>query len=161
MFRRAMMRVRAKPARPSILWLARDLAIGAAQGAGEWQAVYESGVRCVIDLGAGQAGAGVPVPIFERYLEAPLAGYGTLDQAQLDALSTWAIEHMENDGPVLIYDSQNRNNDGLLAAAALVKRGLPAHLALRALQRVRPNTRLNYAQSAAFVRFAASATVEA
>lgn len=123
---------------------------------------YQAGVRGVIALQGTPDDEGAAVRLLGmRYLGLHLDRRGIPNPEELHLLTTWAVERNGEDGAVLIQDSQHRNNDGLVAAATLVKGGLPAHLALRALQRVRPNIRLDYAQSAALVRFAASQAIEA
>jgi hypothetical protein len=162
MLRRVLRLVRQEPPGPDLLWLNRHIAIYASAPAGDWTMAYEAGVRGVIVLQDTSEDKGADVrSLGMRYLGLHLERRGVPNPEEMHLLTTWAVERNDEDCAVLIQDSQHRNNDGLVAAATLVKSGLPAHLALRALQRVRPEIRLDYAQSSALVRFAASQSDEA
>jgi len=162
MLGRVLRQVRQEPAGPDLLWLNRHIAISASGTVADWTTAYEAGVRGAIVLQGAPDDDGATVRSQGmRYLGLQLDRRGVPSAEELYLLTSWAVERNREDCAVVIQDSRHRNNDGLVAAATLVKGGLPAHLALRALQRVRPKIRLDYAQSAALVRFAASQSIEA
>lgn len=157
MLKRALRFVLRSPSAPQLAWLTRDLAIGG----GQWAKVYEDGVRGVIGLSATPDGDGPAVRASGmRYLGLRLEARAVPTPEELHLLASWANERIGQEGRVVIHDAMKQNNDGLVAAATLVAGGLPAHLALQALYRARPDMRLDFAQSGALVRFAASQPVE-
>lgn len=161
MLRRALRFVFAEHSGPRLAWLTRDLAVGGAESSAHWAKVHRAGVRGVIGLTATPEGDGAAIRAQGmRYLGLRLESRAVPAPEELHLLAAWANERVAEGGRVLIQDAQERNNDGLVAAATLVLGGLPAHLALQALFRARPDTRLDFAQSGALVRFAASQPVD-
>jgi hypothetical protein len=141
--------------------LTRDLAIAELQSPGQWAKVSEEGVRGVVGLSPTPDGEGPAVRAQGmRYLGLRLEARVVPSPEELHLLASWANERIGQDGRVVIHDAQHCNNDGLVAAATLVAGGLPAHLALQALYRAKPDMRLDFAQSGALVRFAASQPID-
>ncbi|HEX5140598.1 MAG TPA: hypothetical protein VFX19_06625 [Dehalococcoidia bacterium] len=162
MLRRAMRLVRMDASGPDLFWLNRDLAISGTRNPDHWPVIFDAGIRYVVDLtrpdrdrAAGVRQNGM------RYLALCIEPGAIPRPEELHILSRWAIDRMNEQGRVLIQDSNSRFNDGLVAVAILVKSGLPAHLALLALRRARPELRLDREQSAVLVRFATDLSVDA
>jgi hypothetical protein len=157
MLRRALRYLRPEPTRPQLAWLTRDLAIGGAQASPDWAKAHAAGVRGVIGLSVTRDGDGAAVrALGMRYLGLCLEARDVPTPEELHLLAWWANERMAEGGRVVVHDVLRRGNDGLVATAALVAGGLPAHLALQALHRARTDMRLDFAQSGALVRFAAT-----
>jgi hypothetical protein len=124
--------------------------------------IFDAGIRHVVDLtGRGRDNASAVRQNGMRYLALCVEPRAVPRPEELHILSRWAIDRIGEQGRVLIQDSSGRFNDGLVAVAALVKSGLPAHLALLALRRARPESRLDREQSAVLVRFATELPIDA
>ena len=161
MLRRALRFRFSEPSGPRLAWLTRDLAVGGVESSAHWAKVHRAGVRGVIGLTGAPDRDGAAIRAQGmRFLGLRLEARAVPTPEELHLLAAWANERLAEDGRVLIQDAQERNNDGLVAAATLVLGGLPAHLALQALFRARPDMRLDFTQSGAFVRFAASQPIE-
>ena len=155
-----LLRRRRSPA--ELYWLNSDIAIGRVRRADAWASVYSAGVRALVDLREAPDDLGPVVRASDiRYLRFCPDGALVPSAEELQIVAGWVRERIAQDGRVLIQDAQSRFNDGLVAVAALIKGGLPAHLALLALRRTRPNNALDSYQHAELVRFAAAQTPEA
>jgi hypothetical protein len=157
MLDRALRFVRPRDASPRLHWLSADIAIGGVSKPEDWPAVYEAGVRAVVDLREESRDLGVEVrQNGMRYLRLCLLKAAVPSAEELQIVASWVLERAAEDGRVLIQDAQSRFNDGLVGVASLIKGGLPAHLALLALQRAAPRQALDATQNSELVRFAAA-----
>jgi hypothetical protein len=138
-------------------WLSSDIAIGGVSRPDDWEAVYGAGVRAVVDLRDESKDLGAEVrQNGMRYLRLCLPKAPVPSAEELQIVASWVLERTAEDGRVLIQDAHSRFNDGLVAVAALIKGGLPAHLALLALRRAMPSHSFDMIQNAELVRFAAA-----
>ena len=154
---RALHRFRHQEPGTRLHWLSSDIAIGGVSRPEDWRAVYEAGVRAVVDLRGEPEDLGADVrENGMRYLRLCLSKAPVPSAEELQIVASWVLERTAEDGRVLIQDAHARFNDGLVAVASLIKRGLPAHLALLALRRAMPRHSLDSLQSAELVRFAAA-----
>jgi hypothetical protein len=107
-----------------VRWVNRDLAIGYPIDDADWQAVRARGVRGVIDVSASCGDLGSIVRHFGmRYLRLPVAPDGLPEAGELHIVTSWLLQRVCEDGPVLIHDTSIRGNDALVACAGLIKRG--------------------------------------
>ena len=107
-----------------VRWVNRDLAIGYPVDEAEWQSLRARGVRGVIDLSASCGGLGSLVRQFGmRYLRLPVADDSLPEAGELHIVTSWLLQRVLEDGPVLIHDTSIRGNDALVACAGLIKRG--------------------------------------
>jgi hypothetical protein len=157
MLERARNLIRRREASPRLHWLSSDIAIGGVDGPEDWRAVYDAGVRAVVDLRAESKDLGAEVrQNGMRYLRLCLPSAPVPSAEELQIVASWVLERAAEDGRVLIHDAQSRFNDGLVAVASLIKSGLPAHLALLALRRAMPKHSFDRDQHTELVRFTAA-----
>ena len=107
-----------------VRWVNRDLAIGCLVDESDWLALRVRGVRGVVDLNNEAADLG---PIVRRhgmrYLRLPVADGQMPELEELHIVTSWALQRVCEEGPVLVHEGSARGNHALVAAAALVKRG--------------------------------------
>jgi hypothetical protein len=109
---------------PKIRWVNRDLAIGFPVENVEWQALRASGVRAVVDVSDPTTDLGLLVRRQGmRYLRLPVAPGRLPDAEELHIVSSWILQRIAEEGPVLIHDTAIAGNDALIAATVLIKRG--------------------------------------
>jgi hypothetical protein len=107
-----------------VRWVNRDLAIGYPVDDADWQDVRTRGVRGVVDVSASCSDLGPVVRRFGmRYLRLPVASEGLPEAGELHIVTSWLLQRVLEDGPVLIHDTSIRGNDALVACAGLIKRG--------------------------------------
>jgi hypothetical protein len=159
MLDRALHFFRAQEGGARLHWLSSDIAVGGVSKAEDWQTVYKAGVRAVVDLRNEPEDLGAEVRQHGmRYLRLCLRDTPVPNAEELQIVAGWVLERAAEDGRVLIQDAHARFNDGLVAVASLIKRGLPAHLALLALRRAVPRHSFDSLQNAQLVRFTAAQT---
>jgi hypothetical protein len=157
MLDRALQLIRPRRPGPRLHWINSDIAIGGVNEDGEWQEVYESGVRAVVDLHAGRQDLGIAVRRNGmRYLHLFVRPDTVPSAEELQIVTGWVLDRASEEGRVLIQDSHSHFNDGLVAVASLIKSGLPAHLALLALRRAVPDEAFDMDQNAQLIKFAAA-----
>src|SRR5690554_2537190 len=120
-------------------WLSPKLAIAAVCSPAGWRRVFAAGIRAVVDLDEdgndqGPSGRGLGM----RYVRLCIGGSPMPLADDLHVIAAWIGDRMAGDGPVLVRDGGARFNAGLIAAAALVRGGLPPGVAMRALARSVP-----------------------
>jgi hypothetical protein len=118
-----------RPLRPGratrcVRWVNRDLAIGFPIDEVDWRAVRARGVRGVIDVSASYCDLGHVVRRYGmRYLRLPVEPDALPEAGELHIVTSWLLQRVCEDGPVLIHDTSVRGNDALVACAGLIKRG--------------------------------------
>lgn len=156
MLRRPLRLIKAQESGWRIAWLNPDIAIGSVARAEDWREIYGAGIRAVVDL-CGEPGDLGAVVRREgmRYLRLCLRSGVTPGPEELQIATSWLRDRNLSEGPVMIRDIDELNNDGLLACAALMRTGLCYDLATLALERARPEAELKFDQVGALLRFAA------
>ena len=115
----------------------KDLAIGCPLDEADWQAVRARGVRGVIDVSASYRDLGPVVRRYGmRYLRLPVAPDSLPEAGELHIVTSWLLQRICEDGPVLIHDTSIRGNDALVACAGLIKRGASVRRASLQVQRL-------------------------
>ncbi len=118
------------------------------------------GVRAVVDLRSDPEDLGADVRKHGmRYLRLCLKGALVPSAEELQIVTSWVLDRTAENGRVLIQDGHSRFNDGLIAVASLIKGGLPAHLALLALRRAKPDNSFDSHQNTELVKFTAAQPV--
>jgi protein-tyrosine phosphatase len=95
-----------------------------------------------------------------RYLRLPLDEGSAPDIDQLRLVTSWILERISGDGPVLIHCREGRGRSAMVACATLVRLGIPVFDAYQTLRRARPDVALNDAQEEALRLFARGPDVE-
>ena len=137
MLREIMRLLRPLEAQGSIRWLNRDLAIGRPADEAGWQTLRAQGLRAVVDL-SGECG-GAAEAVREqgmRYLRLAVDRTGLPKAEELHIVTSWVLERIRDGGSVLIHDTEERGNDGLIACAVMVKDGVSADKAQSRLRGV-------------------------
>ena len=148
---------RSEPAGAQLHWLTSDIAIGSAGREADWEAVYGTGVRAVVDVRESVEDVGVQVrENGMRYLSLSIKEPAVISAEELQIAASWVVDRTAENSRVLIQDGNSRFDDALVAVASLIKGGLPAHLALLALRRAVPNHWFNSAQNLVLVKFASA-----
>ncbi|HWC28857.1 MAG TPA: hypothetical protein VG845_02135 [Dehalococcoidia bacterium] len=102
----------------------RNLAIGNPDAEDEWRWLRAQGVCGVVDLCGAATDLGTVVRRNGmRYLQLPLANGHLPDGGELHIVTSWILQRVYEDGPVLICDDSDLGNDAVVACAALIKRG--------------------------------------
>jgi protein tyrosine phosphatase (PTP) superfamily phosphohydrolase (DUF442 family) len=144
-----------KPSKHRLYWLTSDLAIAGEPGDTELAALRAAGVRAVVDLRAEAPDRGASVAAYDlRYLRLPVVEGEAPGTDELRLLTSWIVERIQSDGPVLVHCREGRGRSAMVACAALVSLGLPLFNAYQALSRARPDVALNGAQADALLAFA-------
>jgi hypothetical protein len=155
MFHRAMEALRGRAWSVEIHWLSPNIAIGRVGRGDAWRALHARGIRAIVYLGDENGDVGAAAREHGmRYLRFGLQGAPRPRAGDLQIIAAWVQERIAADGPVFIQDSRAQFNDALVAVSALVRGGLPAHLALLALRRTARGRSLDSEQHAELVRFA-------
>jgi hypothetical protein len=116
--------LRLRQADDSVRWLNRNLAIGCPREEADWLAMRDRGVRGVVDLSEEPRDLGPMVRQQGlRYLRLPVANGALPPPEELHIVTSWALQRISDEGPVLVHESDDRGNAGLIACAVLVKRG--------------------------------------
>ena len=134
---------------PVIAWVTSDLAVGPAPRQTAWHLIRQAGIRGVLDLRAeapdseeAVAAAGL------EYQHLPVEDLSVPAAGELEAVVAWVIERITTGGPVLIHCREGRGRSPFVAAAVLVRLGLPLPEAYRLLQRACPDLMLSDEQVA-------------
>ena len=107
-----------------VRWVNRDLAIGCREDEAEWLALRARGVRGVVDLSDEPGDLGPMVrQQGMRYLRLAVADGHLPEVEELHIVTSWVLQRVREEGPVLIHECGARANHALVAAAVLIKRG--------------------------------------
>jgi hypothetical protein len=110
--------------RSNVRWVNRDLAIGCPADEADWRGVRARGVHGVVDLSDGSQDLG---PVVRRqgmrYLRLPVADGKLPEAEELHIVTSWMLQRVYEEGPVLVHEAEGRGNHALVAGAALIKRG--------------------------------------
>jgi hypothetical protein len=116
--------LRPDPTRACVRWVNRDLAIGCPLDESDWQAVKARGVRGVVDVSDGTSDLGYLVRRQGmRYLRLSVADGRLPEAEELHIVTSWVLQRVCEEGPVLVHEAEGRGNHALVAGAALIKRG--------------------------------------
>ena len=140
-------------------WVTEHLAVGGRVHPEDIPALARAGVTHVIDTRSehcDDAEAMAKEHIQLLYLPAPDTYPLTVDQ--LTEGATWAFEHIQKGGRVLIHCEHGVGRSVLLTCAVLVYQGLGANEALQLVQEKRWQAAPNFRQVERLKEFAASAT---
>lgn len=122
-----------------VRWVNRDLAIGCPEDESDWRALRGRGIRGVVDLSDEPGDLG---PIVRqqrmRYLRLAVADGHLPEVEELHIVTSWVLQRVCEEGPVLIHESGVRGNHALVAAAALIKRGASVQRASGQLRHASP-----------------------
>jgi len=137
-----------------VRWVNRDLAIGCPEDESDWLALRARGVRGVVDLSAEPGDLGPRVrQQGMRYLRLAVADGHLPEVEELHIVTSWVLQRVREEGPVLIHECGGRANHALLATAALIKRGASLSRASGQLRHASP-ARFSDAQLDLLERFA-------
>jgi hypothetical protein len=107
-----------------VRWVNRDLAIGCPEDEADWRALRARGMRGVVDLSDEPGDLGPMVrQQGMRYLRLAVADGQLPELEELHIVTSWVLQRVCEEGPVLIHENGARGNHALVAAAALIKRG--------------------------------------
>jgi hypothetical protein len=70
-----------------------------------------------------------------RYLRLPVSADRLPDTSELHIVTSWVLQRVRDEGPVLLHESGSRGNNALVACAALIKRGESVIRASRQVKR--------------------------
>ncbi len=128
--------LRPSPTPHGVRWVNRDLAIGCPLDEADWQALRARGVRGVVDLSDESSDVGPVVREHGmRYLRLPVADGRLPEAEELHIVTSWVLQRVCEEGPVLVHEAQGRGNHALVACAALIKRGASVRRASQQLRR--------------------------
>jgi protein-tyrosine phosphatase len=115
-------------------------------------------VHGVVDLSDGSADLG---PVVRRqgmrYLRLPVADGRLPEPEELHIVTSWMLQRVYEEGPVLVHEAVGRGNHALVAGAALIKRGASVRRASLQLRNAAAEP-MTDAQLDLLVRFAGEMT---
>jgi hypothetical protein len=137
--------------------LSRNLALGTPAPNEDWTAVYAAGLRAVVDFAADSGDHGAAVREHGlRYLHLPVAPGDIPRIDEVHIVSSWVLQRICEDGPVLLREAQPLGTAASIAIAVLLKRGVEMNRALARLRKL-PGVALSDGHLTLLQRFALEA----
>lgn len=129
-----------RPAREQtpLYWLTYHLAIAPQPSRREWQAIFEAGVRSVVDLRSQtQDDIQAIESLYMTFRHAPIVDGEAPEIGTLLDVTDWVLDQQATQGPVLIHCREGRGRSAFVAAAVLVRMGVSLPDAYAAVRNAR------------------------
>jgi protein-tyrosine phosphatase len=121
-----------------LYWLTYHLAIAPQPWRHEWPALYEAGVRTVLDLRSQtQDDFQAIQSLGMTFRHAPIVDGEALDQASMLELTDWVLDQQGAQGPVLVHCREGRGRSAMVGCAVLIRMGVPLPEAYRTVRNAR------------------------